>query len=426
MQTVNFQCGHCGNLMAVGEEFLGQQVRCPHCQQVVQAPAPTAPPPPEAPAPPPDGAAAPTTDFPLPPPPEAAESIFSPPEESGEDLFGAPAGSRVELPAEPAWPHPTPDQPAPPSDPAPTTPVAPEAGAAGAVPWLDAPAEAPPGAPAESAGDFPAIPAPAVRPARGGGWVTVLVIVPLISYSLLATIAIVLLLTRPAPRHPLEVLPDIEGEGKGATHVKGHSLRIPMPDPDPKFSPLPPHLRVGLRKALTVGDLEVTPLRVARRRVRILTEGSKPETCEVLALTLHLRNVSADVAFKPLDPYFTRSYDPQKPGGATMPYTVLLMGLRRFFGGPIAWGRRPKETVEKQDLDRELMPGDEMETFVCTNPEDGAAAALEHYQGPLTWRVQLRRGLVRWRTAKGVTREDPATADVGVDFTAAEVQGDAS
>src|SRR5437763_1257562 len=42
MQTVNFRCGHCNNLMAVGTEFLGQQVRCPHCQNVVVAP-PAAP-----------------------------------------------------------------------------------------------------------------------------------------------------------------------------------------------------------------------------------------------------------------------------------------------------------------------------------------------------------------------------------------------
>ena len=39
MQTVNFQCGNCNNLMAVGAEYLGQQVRCPHCQAVVVAPA---------------------------------------------------------------------------------------------------------------------------------------------------------------------------------------------------------------------------------------------------------------------------------------------------------------------------------------------------------------------------------------------------
>src|SRR5262249_39424642 len=39
METVNFQCGHCGKLMGVNTAFLGQQVHCPHCQQVVVAPA---------------------------------------------------------------------------------------------------------------------------------------------------------------------------------------------------------------------------------------------------------------------------------------------------------------------------------------------------------------------------------------------------
>ena len=38
MQTVNFQCGHCGKLLAVQRQHLGQQVRCPSCQQIVVAP----------------------------------------------------------------------------------------------------------------------------------------------------------------------------------------------------------------------------------------------------------------------------------------------------------------------------------------------------------------------------------------------------
>src|SRR6516225_5521737 len=47
MQTVQFQCGHCGSLMGVGVDLLGQQVRCPTCQQIVTAPASAAPAPPE-------------------------------------------------------------------------------------------------------------------------------------------------------------------------------------------------------------------------------------------------------------------------------------------------------------------------------------------------------------------------------------------
>ncbi len=43
METLTFQCGHCNKLMAVGTAHLGQQVRCPHCQQVVVAPSQPAP-----------------------------------------------------------------------------------------------------------------------------------------------------------------------------------------------------------------------------------------------------------------------------------------------------------------------------------------------------------------------------------------------
>ncbi len=39
MQTVNFNCSFCEKMMAVGLNLLGRNVRCPHCKQVVQAPA---------------------------------------------------------------------------------------------------------------------------------------------------------------------------------------------------------------------------------------------------------------------------------------------------------------------------------------------------------------------------------------------------
>jgi hypothetical protein len=180
---------------------------------------------------------------------------------------------------------------------------------------------------------------------------------------------------------------------------------------------------VRLSKTLPVGDLEVTPRRVERRPVLIRTGSAKPEPGreDALALVLGLRNRSDDVAFRPLDPYFVRRYDPNNPAGEVMPYTILFMGDRKFYGGPIPWHGAHRETVEGQDLDRELLPGDEMETFICTDPDDGAVRALEGYKGPLTWRVQVRRGLVKWRTPKGLEREDPATAVVAVDFNAADV-----
>ena len=91
MQTVNFQCGHCGNLMAVGVEHLGQQVRCPHCQQVVIAPASavTTPPAAES-APAPDAAENPFAHI------RDSEDIFHQPRDTDDALFGS-EGPRLEL-----------------------------------------------------------------------------------------------------------------------------------------------------------------------------------------------------------------------------------------------------------------------------------------------------------------------------------------
>src|SRR5262245_13059030 len=81
MQTVNFACPHCGNLMAVGLDLLGRNVRCPTCKQVVQAPPPA---PATAAAPPPSSV-------------EAPESIFG--EVHDEDVFGS-RQMKPEMPAD--------------------------------------------------------------------------------------------------------------------------------------------------------------------------------------------------------------------------------------------------------------------------------------------------------------------------------------
>ena len=75
MQTVNFNCPHCGNLMAVSMNLLGRNVRCPHCKQVLRAPAAaggvSAPPQPAAPTPSPP---APVPTFNVPRPARARQS----------------------------------------------------------------------------------------------------------------------------------------------------------------------------------------------------------------------------------------------------------------------------------------------------------------------------------------------------------------
>jgi hypothetical protein len=440
MGQVNFQCGHCGQLMGVTEEFLGQQVRCPHCQQVVLAPAGPAPAAPDLP---------PTL---FAPPPQELESIFTPPDVSDEDLFGGSAGPRIELPPEPVWapppapppepawvppPEPPPPEPAtlappPHTDPTltylpPTGVTAPESVPAvsdapvtdpGALtaPVPEGPAETQPPAETAAEPELPPVVSPTVaRARRGGGWVVPVLIVPLILYSVLATVAVVYLISLlylQPQRHPFEMLPD-EGDHPGASHVrqKIDFRRTPLLD-------MPARLRVRLGQSLTIGAIKVTPLRAELRRIRKRTAGdAEPVESrgECLLLWLELKNVSRDVAFRPLDRYFNRHW--QEKFESDMPFTYLEADGRRFYGGPELDGR---QTVEGQDYDTVLGPGETMTTFVCTDPDapgNPVARLLAGYRGPLLYRVRLRRGLIPFRG-----KEVSATAVIGVELSGDDVE----
>jgi hypothetical protein len=240
-----------------------------------------------------------------------------------------------------------------------------------------------------------------------------LFIIPLISYSVLMTIAVGILYLRLQQQvHPLEALPD-QGDNKGATHGKGSSSldRMPKPDLD-----LPARLKVELGHSLRIGDIEVTPLKIERRSIQF---GDDPTKQETLALEVKLRNISDDVYFKPLDPYFDRSWSPTKTSGI-MPYGFLTVDKTNYFG-PLDWQprglNRPHLVVKGQDHDTELKPGEEMTTFLCTDPKDHVRAAIRKAKGPFLWRVQVRRGLVKLGD-----KEVSATAVVGVEFNKQDVQ----
>jgi hypothetical protein len=411
MMPSRFRCGHCGELLEVGEALLGQAVRCPHCQQVVAVP------PAELPA----LAGPPPTD----PPVEAA----APQPNSGP--IAVTFATAAMLPTEVAPPVEEVEADRPPAVASPDAPDEPRSvpestpSAVVAVEPPPASLELPP------AGDvltgIPALPpvGPAIPPAaaagRPGGWFMGLVFIPLVTYALLTTVLVVLLYTRlqTASPSPLELLPDVEGDLRGASRQKQTSFTYERVPPE---NPLPQRLRVGLGGTLRVGAVEVTPTAVEWRRLRFLNPGFNAETSRTPALVLHLRleNVSEDVVFAPTDPAFDRRWKEGASSRSERPYTFLEVGDRRFYGGPLSWKPRsdgaPRETVEGQSH-RRLGPGEVLETFLTTDPEEPVQQSVAGHRGPLLWRVHVRRGLVPVGR-----REVSSTAVVGVEFRPEEIR----
>src|SRR6185437_6270367 len=422
MQTVQFQCGHCNKLMGVSSEFLGQQVRCPHCQQVVVAPASAA-----APEPAPTEAVA--APFPpslietiLQPPAPAAdpEDIFSPPEET-EDLFGRPDPPRLEMPPNPFAPSPADGQavPSPEAVPEPTLAAAtpylpPGAGSEPAVngedtttlpsagheaPWMTgtmtevlspSPEQTPASSEPEALVDAgaPSSPRPARRAESGTPWFMILVFSPLVLYSIVITVFSVMLYMQEREvedklRKRFQMMPD-EGDNPGIQ--KGKQVSRWIYEPKVATQPLPAELVTSLADSakvqpIRIGDLQVTPKRVKRQRVKVFVQNhDKPEPCtgDSLVLYLALKNLSSDHAFAPLDNYFDRYW---KQGTDQLPpFTQLEVGSKtRFYGGPAIWyprgdTRHERQWVEgRKAVDPELLqPGEEKEFFVCTDGEDRA------------------------------------------------------
>ena len=448
MQTVQFQCGHCGKLMGVGSEHLGQQVRCPHCQQIVVAPLPTAAPPPGL-----------TETFLHEPSPRAEhEDIFSPPEAS-DDLFGRSEAPRIEMPPEPFVPTPFGDpavsplaEPAasstmpyvPPESVVPQMPFAPFGGDSIAVQpsasipsWME-------GSAAESVAPTAAeAPTPTSEPSTAAArtqrrteaktpWFILLVFSPLLLYAIVITVFAALLYQQEQDlekqlRNPFEMMPD-EGDKPGVQKAKQISLwnydrKMPtLPLPGSQCTSLAKH------EPLRIGDLQVTPKRVERKRVRVIVGNTNPEPCsgDSLVLYLDVKNLSSEYAFAPLDNYFDRSWR----SGARPPLTLLEAGDgHRFYGGPADWYPRgdrehARARIEgRKDSPEVLQPGEEKEMFVCTDGSDPKAVSFlfgegrkPPYHGSFLWRVRVRRGLARVRD-----KDYPCTAVIGVRFRDSDI-----
>lgn len=450
MQTVSFQCGHCHKTMGVSSAFLGKQVRCPHCQQVVTAPA-QAPVPPQAPAaaPPPRPMTPPTFQVPAGPPPgrDEHESIFG--EHVDDDLFGAAPKAVVELPPEPARNHMQLEQtvftvpgmasglpPEPNGGPAPapllaghsSATVAPSKPDSLLVPsspdTVAAPSEWGGGA-AASGLPTPTVQMPARR-ADGGNMLPFYIIIFLTPYAIFMTAIAVYYYYqwRNAP-NPLEMLPD-QGEPKASKGARSQVIsRISA------STELPPKLRIPLATPFRIGDLEVTARKVEQKRLifkaRSINSRADPQNEESLVLHLDFKNISTNTVFRPTDSTFDYAWRDRQDSESVMPYTYLTVaGMRycgpfprKLVGNRIRSGDNLRdEFVEGQEGDAKILkPGETSSTVIVTEPKDQVPSSLRAHRGKLLWRVQLRRGLVKVKE-----HDRSATFVMGVEFDKDQIE----
>jgi hypothetical protein len=399
MQTVTFQCGHCRNLMAVGIENLGRQVRCPHCQQVVLAPSQPATAPAPAPAPAPDPA-------PVFTPRSDHEDIFS--AEPEDALFGHEDVPQMELPPQPSpmvngaeaappepVPEPAPQQQFPslaelqaaaqqesnpyaPPEPAPEPAAAPQHFPSLSELLASAPQETTAAAPPEPApadpeatlplGSGEAVPswmaessepasqvttvttetapveevaaAPMPRRVRreGNRWFIPLVFLPLVLYAIGATIFVAWALVRfqEAQNEMRDPFEELPDDGDDNGVKKGAKRVTLNYRPEDITRPIPAARRVKLGNTLRVGSVEVTPLRVTRERVAVYVRGFKKATeCMRDSLVLHMRLKNVSTDER-FAPLDT-FFDRQ---GSVQPWSLPLTHLEvagHRFSGPARW-----------------------------------------------------------------------------------------
>ncbi len=471
MQTQTFPCPFCGKKMGVGSERFGKKVRCPHCSRVLVVPAPaTAAEPLPAvvplpvPEPPPDD----IPSFNL-PSQEARESIFGDHEPESDDVFSSSDGNKVQMPdvppPEPVLPTPgaanNPEldrepanemnspfsgtaspalQPIPVVVPIPT--VAPAL--SGTNPWAEMdqlvaqPAqemlpvvvslpESPLSEPEEPKPrknrmqeEVEDRPTRRTRPpaTAGGNPLFKIGFFILAPYALLITLLAVygLFFKSSVPSgHPLSTIPDNFGEFAPAERKKTGKLAFPVD------GELPPELRVALGGKLEIGQLEIEPLGLEQRLLKIATEGKSEKriqtsTAPAIVLRLKIRNASDDLLIHPLDPAFNR-----RIVGTERVGTGLTVGKQTFWGGAIGWpfsgtAIRVYETAQEAD-GTPLKPGETREFVVFSNSSASLVKSVKDARDALLWRVQVRRGRIDFDG-----KDVPVTAIIGVEFKAADVK----
>jgi hypothetical protein len=165
----------------------------------------------------------------------------------------------------------------------------------------------------------------------------------------------------------------------------------------PPDKELPPANVMRLGEERRFGSVRVTPLRVTRGPVEFvfyksdIDESREPEG-PLLKLHLRFDNVSRDQEFTPLDRrlVFTKEPDKKEYGLFKANNFVCNVGERAQLGRHVFVYDMSADSewlIKDQNLDRELKPGESVETFIATTKEQ-----IETLAGDLVWRVQFRKG----------------------------------
>lgn len=360
-------------MMGISPAHLGAQVQCPHCQAIVQTPAPAQqvglrP--------------SPAADAASPPPVPTFqvgehESIFSQPE--ADDLFGGSATPQVQMPPLDLPPIPV-------SAAAPAVTMEPSSLAyEPARPPTPSFTES---GPEEELSAF----APPRRVVERSMFMPILLIF-LVPYAIFTTAFIGYLLYMWPRENPLKNLPDNAPGGKPRLQVK-HDLDL---DKD---------MKTTLGQPIRVGAIEVTPLQV------------KHTADNDLVLVFRAKNISSNMVFNPIaDDYMKFSRQSLDAG---KPYTFLERVSReklpRIYGGYLEWYKGPPGREQK--FDGEIGPGEEALIHLISedNYRKREVGNFVKAKEALVWRLQVRRGLVH---VEG--KDVSATTVIGVEFTSRDI-----
>jgi hypothetical protein len=117
-----------------------------------------------------------------------------------------------------------------------------------------------------------------------------------------------------------------------------------------------------------------------------------------LVLHLRLRNISRDLTFYPTDPYFDRN--PKSPADKPYTLVDVggrkyYGGLIEYLTDP---GETDRTWLQgRENDDKPLGPGESRDTVLLTRPRDEVFDAIKKAKDPAVWRVHVRRGMAKYR-----------------------------